>query len=124
MKYNFVCLLLAPALLIVATDQAWGDSLWRYGYSTQELRSNEGYNKYLKDRYGAEGIRLEGYLVGVTFSDFRRRHWPRILIDERKNTLSNIEWREAGEYSRFANPSAAALLLSWKLGMVGWGWSQ
>ncbi len=67
MKYNFVCLLLAPALLILATDRAWGDSLWRYGYSTQELRSNEGYNKYLKDRYGAEGIRLEGYLVGVTF---------------------------------------------------------
>ena len=67
MKYNFICLLLASALLIVATDQAWGDSLWRYGYSTQELRSNEAYGKYLKDRYGAEGIRLEGYLVGITF---------------------------------------------------------
>ena len=33
MKYNFVCLLLAPALLILATDRAWGDLLWRYGYS-------------------------------------------------------------------------------------------
>ena len=67
MKYTFGTLLLASALILVATDHAWSDSLWRYGYSTQELRSNEGYNKYLNDRYGAESIRLSGYLLGVNF---------------------------------------------------------
>ena len=67
MKYTFGTLLLASALLLVATDHVSSDSLWRYGYSTQELRSNEGYNKYLNDRYGAEGICLNGYLIGVNF---------------------------------------------------------
>ena len=54
-------------LLFSATHLAWGGTIWRYGYSTQELRSSEGYNKYFKDRCGAEGIRLNGYLLGVTF---------------------------------------------------------
>ncbi|MEL0278474.1 MAG: hypothetical protein VXB67_12550, partial [Deltaproteobacteria bacterium] len=41
--------------------------LARAGYQMQQLSASEGYNKFLKDRYGFDGIQLTGSQLALTY---------------------------------------------------------
>ena len=55
-------------LVVCGTNTALkAEILGRAGYQMQQLSASEGYNKFLKDRYGFDGIQLTGSQLALTY---------------------------------------------------------
>ena len=55
-------------LVVCGTSKALkAEILARAGYQMQQLSASEGYNKFLKDRYGFDGIQLTGSQLAFAY---------------------------------------------------------
>lgn len=54
-------------LFLTAATSAQAELLWRVGYITQSLSSEEGYNQFLSERYGASNVLLSGPMSAATY---------------------------------------------------------
>ena len=67
MKRILPALFLSLLIVCGRSTALKAEILARAGYQMQQLSASEGYNKFLKDRYGFDGIQLTGSQLALTY---------------------------------------------------------
>ena len=75
MKKNIIARLITLiSLLLLLSPQAYAELILRGGYLMKMLPTSEGYNEFLKERYGAENPQLTGTALSAAFKS-RESSW-------------------------------------------------
>ena len=66
-KFNIIRIIKISCILLMFQNTANAELIFRGGYLTKMLPTSEGYNQFLKERYGASSIQLSGTTISTGF---------------------------------------------------------
>ena len=73
-KFNIIRIIKISCILLMFQNAANAELIFRGGYLTKMLPTSEGYNQFLKERYGASSIQLSGTTISTGFKS-KARSW-------------------------------------------------
>lgn len=97
MKKKNARLIMLIGLLLLISPQAYAELILRGGYLMKMLPTSEEYNKFLKERYGAENLQLEGTAISAAFKS-RGSSWGIGL--EIDDLSGNINYKTLNGYQQ------------------------